>query len=85
MTATQVTFRRAVVPPLALLLGVSSATQAVPRPAQQPGATPSLPPVRAELVQLDVVVTDRDGRCVRQGIPRASRRCVIEKRSASER
>ncbi|HSD27570.1 MAG TPA: VWA domain-containing protein [Vicinamibacteria bacterium] len=64
MTATQVTFRRAVVPPLALLLGVSSATQAVPRPAQQPGATPSLPPVRAELVQLDVVVTDRDGRCV---------------------
>jgi VWFA-related protein len=31
---------------------------------QRPAAAPTLPPVRTELVQLDVVVTGKDGRCV---------------------
>jgi VWFA-related protein len=33
-------------------------------PPSRPAGTPTLPAVRAELVQLDVVVTDKDGRCV---------------------
>jgi VWFA-related protein len=53
-------------PSIALLLGAAavSAPQAAPGRGQQPATTPTLPPVRAELVQIDVVVTDRDGRCV---------------------
>ena len=58
-------FRPAVASALALLCAAaSSAPPAEPRPGQRPGTTPTLPPVRAELVQLDVVVTGRDGRPV---------------------
>ena len=42
---------------------VASAPQAEPRP-QRPGATATLPAVRTELVQLDVVVSEKDGRGV---------------------
>ena len=53
------------VPALVVLLAASGRpSPQVPTPEQRPGATPTLPPVRTELVQLDVVVTDRDGRCV---------------------
>jgi len=38
--------------------------QAEPRPGQRPGATATLPAVRTELVQIDVVVTGKDGQCV---------------------
>jgi len=58
---------RAAAPSIALLLAaaaVSSAPQAAPGREQQPATAPTLPPVRAELVQIDVVVTGRDGRCV---------------------
>jgi VWFA-related protein len=53
-------------PALVLLLvsGVGSAAPvAGPQQEPRPG-TPTLPPVRTELVQLDVVVTGKDGRCV---------------------
>jgi VWFA-related protein len=64
VTASPAALRSAVAPAIALLLaaGASPAPQAAPGREQQ--KAPSLPPVRAELVQLDVVVTDRDGRCV---------------------
>jgi hypothetical protein len=42
----------------------SPAPQAAPAPPQRPGATATLPAVRTELVQLDVVVSDKDGRGV---------------------
>ena len=42
----------------------AAAPQAEPRPGQRPGATATLPAVRTELVQIDVVVTGKDGRCV---------------------
>jgi hypothetical protein len=53
------------VPALAVLLAASGrpAPQAS-APEERPGETPTLPPVRTELVQLDVLVTDREGRCV---------------------
>ncbi len=66
MTARSGTLRGAA-PSIALLLvaaAVPSAPQAAAGREQQPATTPTLPPVRAELVQIDVVVTDRDGRCV---------------------
>jgi VWFA-related protein len=49
---------------------VPAAPQAPAGHDQQPATTATLPPVRAELVQIDVVVTDRDGRCV-AGLDRA--------------
>ncbi len=51
---------------LALLLLAATEPGALARLAQEPrpGPAATLPPVRTELVQLDVVVTDRDGRCV---------------------
>ena len=55
-------------PPLA-----AAVPQAEPRPAQRPGATATLPAVRTELVQIDVVVTDKDGRCVVGSPPGSSR------------
>jgi VWFA-related protein len=57
VTARSSPFRSAVAPSIALLLAAAAVSSA-------PQAAPSLPPVRAELVQLDVVVTGRDGRCV---------------------
>jgi len=48
-----------------LIVAAASSPQAEPHPPQRPAAT--FPAVRAELVQIDVVVTDKDGRCV-QGI-----------------
>ena len=52
---------------LAFLLvaaAAAAAPQAEPRPGQRPGSTATLPAVRTELVQIDVVVTGKDGRCV---------------------
>ena len=51
---------------LGLLLGqgVSFAQESKPASGQRPPATPTLPPVRTELVQLDVVVTGKDGQAV---------------------
>jgi VWFA-related protein len=50
---------------LLLVSGALSSSQApAPRQEPRPGPAATLPPVRTELVQLDVVVTDRDGRCV---------------------
>ena len=51
---------------LCLLAAAAAAAtpQAEPRPGQRPGATATLPAVRTELVQIDVVVTGKDGRCV---------------------
>jgi len=47
-------------PALVLLLGALGTSSAqAPEPGQQ--ATPTLPEVRAELVQLDVTVSDKDG------------------------
>jgi VWFA-related protein len=48
---------------LLVLVCRASAEARESRSDQRPPA-PTLPPVRTELVQLDVVVTDRDGRCV---------------------
>jgi len=50
---------------LGLLLAPAAPAQEPPAPSgQRPPATPTLPPVRTELVQLDVVVTGKDGRGV---------------------
>jgi hypothetical protein len=51
---------------LCLLAAAAAAAtpQAEPRPGQRPGATATLPAVRTELVQIDVVVTGKDGQCV---------------------
>jgi VWFA-related protein len=65
VTPSSATFRAAVAPSIALLLAAAPpAPQAALGSGQQPATTPTLPPVRAELVQIDVAVTDRDGRCV---------------------
>jgi VWFA-related protein len=54
-----------------LLLAAVVAPLASQTPApQQPAATPTLPVVRTELVQLDVTVSDKDGRNVRGLTPR---------------
>jgi len=51
-----------------LVSGGRSPAQAPQAPesprSQRPEAAPTLPPVRTELVQLDVAVTGKDGRCV---------------------
>jgi VWFA-related protein len=47
-----------------LAAAAAAAPQAEPRPAQRPGSTATLPAVRTELVQIDVVVTGKDGGCV---------------------
>jgi len=47
-----------------LLAGAAPSQAPQPAPEQRPPATPTLPVVRTELVQLDVTVTDKDGRNV---------------------
>ena len=69
--------------PSSPLAAAAAAPQAEPRPGQRPGGDrPPCPPSRTELVQLDVVVTDKDGRCVDGTSPRATSR---SSRTASRR